>query len=346
MSAWEPVIGLEIHIHLKTRTKMFCRCSVEYGDEPNTHTCPICLGHPGRAAGSERPGDRVDDQARATRSAAGSPTTRVSTARTTSIPTCRRATRSPSTTSRCASTGGCSCPGEDGDAEVGIVRAHLEEDAAKNVHVGGAGGRIHGAGATLVDFNRGGTPLVEIVTAPDLRSRRGRAALPAAAAPDGRRARHLRRGDGEGLAALRRQRVGAAGGLRRAADAHGAEEHELVRLRRARHRARGRAADRACTRRAARSTRRRSTSTRRTSRRRRCARRRRRRTTATSPSRTSCRSSRRPSSWSGCGRRCRSCRARGSAGFERDFGLPFYDAEVLNGSVAIAALRGGRRGRR
>ena len=61
-------------------------------------------------------------------------------------------------------------PGPDGDAEVGIVRAHLEEDAAKNVHVGGAEGRIGGATATLVDFNRAGAPLVEIVTQPDLRS--------------------------------------------------------------------------------------------------------------------------------------------------------------------------------
>ena len=61
-------------------------------------------------------------------------------------------------------------PGADGDIEVGIVRAHLEEDAAKTVHVGGAEGRIHGSESSLVDFNRAGTPLVEIVTAPDLRS--------------------------------------------------------------------------------------------------------------------------------------------------------------------------------
>jgi aspartyl-tRNA(Asn)/glutamyl-tRNA(Gln) amidotransferase subunit B len=61
-------------------------------------------------------------------------------------------------------------PGPDGDSEVGIVRAHLEEDAAKTVHVGGAEGRIHGSESSLVDFNRAGTPLVEIVTAPDLRS--------------------------------------------------------------------------------------------------------------------------------------------------------------------------------
>src|SRR6266536_5891495 len=59
-------------------------------------------------------------------------------------------------------------PGPDGGAEIGITRAHLEEDAAKTLHLGGAEGRIHGATASLVDFNRGGTPLVEIVTEPDI----------------------------------------------------------------------------------------------------------------------------------------------------------------------------------
>ena len=66
--------------------------------------------------------------------------------------------------------GSFSVPGEDGDLDVGIERVHLEEDAAKTVHVGGAGGRIVGAGRSLVDYNRGGVPLVEIVTRPDLHS--------------------------------------------------------------------------------------------------------------------------------------------------------------------------------
>ena len=78
----------------------------------------------------------------ASRSAARSPSAPSSTARTTSIPTFRRATRSPSTTSRSAPAAGSSCPAADGDREIGIVRAHLEEDAAKTIHVGGAGGRI------------------------------------------------------------------------------------------------------------------------------------------------------------------------------------------------------------
>ena len=110
-------------------------------------------------------------------------------------------------------------PTADGDVEVGIVRAHLEEDAAKNVHVA-ASGRIHGATATLVDFNRGGTPLLEIVTEPDLHS-----------SEDAKRFLQLLRqtvvelglSDAEleqGLDALRRQRLGPAGRVGRAPHPH------------------------------------------------------------------------------------------------------------------------------
>ena len=129
---------------------------------------------------------------------------------------------------------------------------------------------------------------------PDIRSAERREALPPAAAADRRRARHLGRRDGEGLAALRRQRLGPAGGLGRASHAHRAEEHELVQLRGARGSSARSSGRSRSTSRAERSSRRRCTSTPATSRRRRCARRRRRRTTATSRSPTSCRSSRRP----------------------------------------------------
>ena len=158
---YEPVIGLEIHVQLRTRTKMFCGCALSFGEEPNTHTCPICLGHPGTLpvtnAEAVHFGLMIAHGARAARSRRG----RSSTARTTSIPTCRRATRSPSTTSRSRSAGRL--------GDVRVHRVHLEEDAAKLVHAGSSG-RIHGAEASVVDFNRGGTPLVEIVSEPDLRS--------------------------------------------------------------------------------------------------------------------------------------------------------------------------------
>ncbi len=167
--SWEAVIGLEVHIHLKTRTKMFCRCSVVYGDEPNTNTCPVCLGHPGtlpvpngRAVEwtiklGHALGCRIAERA-------------VFHRKHYFYPDLPKGYQISQYDEPLCLDGSVLVPGPDGDAEVGIVRAHLEEDAAKNVHVGGAGGRIHGAGATLVDFNRGGTPLVEIVTRPDLRS--------------------------------------------------------------------------------------------------------------------------------------------------------------------------------
>ena len=167
--AWEPVIGLEIHIHLKTRTKMFCRCSVEYGDEPNTHTCPICLGHPGVLP---IPNGRAIEWTIKLGHALGCRIAAHATFHRKNYfyPDLPKGYQISQYDQPLCLDGRVLVPGPEGDAEVGIVRAHLEEDAAKNVHVGGAGGRIHGAGATLVDFNRGGTALVEIVTAPDLRS--------------------------------------------------------------------------------------------------------------------------------------------------------------------------------
>ena len=97
---YEAVIGLEIHVQLQTRTKMFCGCALSFGDEPNVHTCPVCLAHPGIAAGGQRAGGRYALQIGAGAGAASSPRGRSSTARTTSTPTTRRATRSASTTSR------------------------------------------------------------------------------------------------------------------------------------------------------------------------------------------------------------------------------------------------------
>jgi aspartyl-tRNA(Asn)/glutamyl-tRNA(Gln) amidotransferase subunit B len=167
--SWEPVIGLEIHVQLKTRTKMFCGCLNGFGGGENTQVCPICLGHPGalpvpNARAIELTillghalGCRIADRALFHRKHYWYPDLpkgyQISQY---DVPLC--------------SDGRLTVPMADGDLEVGIVRAHLEEDAAKNVHVGGAGGRISGASATLVDYNRGGTPLVEIVTRPDLHS--------------------------------------------------------------------------------------------------------------------------------------------------------------------------------
>jgi aspartyl-tRNA(Asn)/glutamyl-tRNA(Gln) amidotransferase subunit B len=166
---WEPVIGLEIHVQLKTETKMFCRCPSGFGAGENMQTCPVCLGFPGALPVPNRTAIEW--------------TIRLGLALGCEIP--HRAVFSrknyfypdlpkgyqisqydlPSCTN-----GKMILPTSEGDRVIGIVRAHLEEDAAKTVHVGGRTGRIGGADYSLVDYNRGGTPLVEIVTAPDLRS--------------------------------------------------------------------------------------------------------------------------------------------------------------------------------
>jgi aspartyl-tRNA(Asn)/glutamyl-tRNA(Gln) amidotransferase subunit B len=160
MTDYEPVIGLEIHVQLSTTTKMFCGCELSFGETPNTHTCAVCLGLPGSlpvvnakavhygtmiglALGSEiaprslfhRKNYFYPDLPKGYQISQYD------------VPLCR---------------GG-------GLGEIRIHRVHLEEDAAKLDHVGESG-RIHGADESIVDFNRGGTPLVEIVTEPDFRS--------------------------------------------------------------------------------------------------------------------------------------------------------------------------------
>ncbi|HKG39991.1 MAG TPA: Asp-tRNA(Asn)/Glu-tRNA(Gln) amidotransferase subunit GatB [Conexibacter sp.] len=158
--AYEPVIGLEIHVQLKTNTKMFCGCELSFGDPPNTHTCPVCLGLPGALPVVNA---RAIHYALLIGLALG----------------CELAPRSifhrknyfypdlPKGYQISQYDIPICSGGQLGD--VRIHRAHMEEDAAKLVHVG-ASGRIHGADESVVDFNRGGTPLVEIVTEPDVRS--------------------------------------------------------------------------------------------------------------------------------------------------------------------------------
>ncbi len=167
--SWEPVIGLEIHIHLKTRTKMFCRCEVAYLEPENSRTCPVCLAHPGvlpvpNAKAVEWTIKlglalecRVAERA-------------VFHRKNYFYPDLPKGYQISQYDQPLCLDGRLALPGPNGEIEIGIVRAHLEEDAAKNVHAGTSEGRIHGASATLVDFNRAGTPLVEIVTQPDLHS--------------------------------------------------------------------------------------------------------------------------------------------------------------------------------
>jgi aspartyl-tRNA(Asn)/glutamyl-tRNA(Gln) amidotransferase subunit B len=160
MTEYEPVIGLEIHVQLKTRTKMFCGCELSFGDPPNTHTCAVCLGLPGSLPVVNA---RAIDYALMIGLALG----------------CEISPRSifhrknyfyPDLSKgyQISQYDIPICRGGRLD-DVRIHRAHLEEDAAKLKHAGESG-RIHDASESVVDYNRGGTPLVEIVTEPDVRS--------------------------------------------------------------------------------------------------------------------------------------------------------------------------------
>jgi aspartyl-tRNA(Asn)/glutamyl-tRNA(Gln) amidotransferase subunit B len=166
---WEPVIGLEIHVHLKTRTKMFCRCELEYFAPENSRTCPVCLAHPGTLP---VPNGRAVEMTMLLGLGLGCEIAERSTFHRKHYfyPDLPKGYQISQYDEPLCVDGKMTLATAEGDLEVGIVRAHLEEDAAKNVHMGGAEGRIAGADRTLVDFNRGGTPLVEIVTAPDLHS--------------------------------------------------------------------------------------------------------------------------------------------------------------------------------
>jgi aspartyl-tRNA(Asn)/glutamyl-tRNA(Gln) amidotransferase subunit B len=166
---WEPVIGLEIHVQLKTRTKMFCRCPVGFGAAPNTQTCPVCLGFPGALPVPNR--KAIEWVVKLGLALGCEIAPRAVFARKNYFyPDLPKGYQVSQYDLPSCINGNVIVPLHNGEHAVGIVRAHLEEDAAKNVHVGGRTGRIGGADYTLVDYNRGGTPLVEIVTAPDIHS--------------------------------------------------------------------------------------------------------------------------------------------------------------------------------
>jgi aspartyl-tRNA(Asn)/glutamyl-tRNA(Gln) amidotransferase subunit B len=164
LRTYEPVFGLETHVELGTASKMFCGCSTQFGAEPNTHTCPVCLGLPGALP--------------AVNARAVEDTIKIGLALNCSIATwCRFARKNyfypdmPKNfqTSQydepLCSDGYLDVELDGQTYRVGIERVHMEEDTGKNTHIG-TSGRIHGADYSLVDYNRAGIPLIEIVTKP------------------------------------------------------------------------------------------------------------------------------------------------------------------------------------
>ena len=157
---YEPVIGLEIHVQMRTRTKMFCGCELSFGDDPNVHTCPICLGHPGTLPVTNAEAVHYGLMIAMALGCEVAPRS-IFHRKNYFYPDLPKGYQISQYDIPLGTNGRL--------GDVRIHRVHLEEDAAKLVHASSSG-RIHGSEASVVDFNRGGTPLVEIVTEPDIHS--------------------------------------------------------------------------------------------------------------------------------------------------------------------------------
>ena len=161
---WETVVGLEVHCELATATKLFCSCANSFGDEPNTNVCPVCLGLPGSLPVLNR--GAVERAMRIGAALHCEVRPSVFHRKNYFYPDMPKDYQISQYDEPINVGGWLDLP--DG-SRVGIVRAHLEEDTGKTTHQGGDG-RIHGADYSLVDYNRAGVPLVEIVSEPDIRS--------------------------------------------------------------------------------------------------------------------------------------------------------------------------------
>ncbi|MFA4928109.1 MAG: Asp-tRNA(Asn)/Glu-tRNA(Gln) amidotransferase subunit GatB [Patulibacter sp.] len=159
-AAYEPVIGLEIHVQLATKTKMFCGCELVFGDPPNTHTCPVCLGMPGILPVVNAEAIRLGLMIGL--AFEGELAKRLVFHRKSYFyPDLPKGYQISQFDEPLVAGGRL--------GTVGLERVHVEEDAAKLTHLG-ASGRIGGSTASVVDYNRGGTPLAEIVTLPEIHS--------------------------------------------------------------------------------------------------------------------------------------------------------------------------------
>ena len=169
LTRYEPVMGLEVHVELNTATKMFCGCQALFGGEPNTHVCPVCLGLPGSLPVVN--GKAVESAIRIGLALNCSIAEECRFARKNYFyPDMPKNFQTSQYDEPIAYDGWVDVvlDGPDGPEtyRVEIERAHMEEDTGKSLHVGGSTGRIHGAEYSLLDYNRAGIPLIEIVTRP------------------------------------------------------------------------------------------------------------------------------------------------------------------------------------
>lgn len=166
MAKWETVIGLEIHAELLTESKVFCGCSTQFGAEPNTHVCPVCLGLPGVLPVLNKKAVELAIKAALALNCSIAEYSKFDR-KNYFYPDLPKAYQISQYDLPLGKDGWVELETEDGVRRVGIIRVHLEEEAGKSVH---SGENILGSTYSLIDYNRCGIPLIEIVTKPDIRS--------------------------------------------------------------------------------------------------------------------------------------------------------------------------------
>ncbi|GAA1889067.1 Asp-tRNA(Asn)/Glu-tRNA(Gln) amidotransferase subunit GatB [Lapillicoccus jejuensis] len=166
LASYDPVMGLEVHVELGTATKMFCGCATAFGAEPNTQVCPVCLGLPGALPVVNEVAVESAIRIGLALHCSVMPWSRFAR-KNYFYPDMPKNFQTSQYDEPIVHDGHLDVELDDGTTfRVEIERAHMEEDTGKSLHIGGATGRIHGADYSLVDYNRAGIPLVEIVTKP------------------------------------------------------------------------------------------------------------------------------------------------------------------------------------
>ena len=166
---YEPVIGLEVHCELKTASKLFCGCSTTFGSDSNTQVCPVCLGLPGTLPVMNKKAVEYAVQIGLALNCQIAKYSKMDR-KNYYYPDLPKAYQVSQYDKPLNYGGHLDIITKDGTKRIGVTRAHLEEDAGKLVHAGGKAGRLDSSDYSLADYNRGGIPLVEIVSEPDIRS--------------------------------------------------------------------------------------------------------------------------------------------------------------------------------